>query len=127
VGTFRHPVEVGDPSGQRYERVEALVDTGATFSVFPASQLQSLGVTPFDRERLIIGDGSQIEVGLGRTWVRVNGKSELTIVVFGNESLVPLLGAYALEGLRLAVDPINKRLIPIQGLFPSLMDPTQFR
>ena len=54
-------------------------------------------------------------------------QGDLLAVVFGNESLVPLLGAYALEGLRLAVDPINKRLIPIQGLFPSLMDPTQFR
>ncbi len=126
MGTFRVPVEIGDPSGQRFERVDALVDTGAMFSVFPTAQLQRLGVTPHDQERLIIGDGRSIEVDLGRAWIRVAGKTEMTIVVFGDERLGPVLGAYALEGLRLAVDAANKRLIARDGLLPSLMDPRQF-
>jgi len=45
--------------------------------------------------------------------------------VFGDEGIVPLLGAYALEGLLLGVDPINKRLVPIEGLLPSVWDPNQ--
>ena len=126
MGTFRVPVEIGDPAGQRFERVDALVDTGAMFSVFPTAQLERLGVTPHDKERLIIGDGRSIEVELGQTWLRVDGKSEMTIVVFGDERLGPVLGAYALEGLQLAVDAANKRLIPLEGLWPSLMDPRQF-
>jgi hypothetical protein len=28
----------------------------------------------------------------------------------------PLLGAYALEGLRLTVDPVGRRLVPVPGL-----------
>ncbi len=28
----------------------------------------------------------------------------------------PILGAYTLEGLRLAVDPVNRRLIEVAGL-----------
>lgn len=29
MGTFRVPIEVGDPQGQRFETVQALVDAGA--------------------------------------------------------------------------------------------------
>ncbi len=31
----------------------------------------------------------------------------------------PLLGAYALEGLRLAADPVRRRLTPVPGLLLS--------
>ncbi len=36
MGIFNVPIEVGDPEGGRFERVEALVDTGATFTIVPA-------------------------------------------------------------------------------------------
>lgn len=115
MSTLRLPVEVGDPIGQRFDRVEALIDTGATYSAFPASQLRGLGVTAFDRIRLLIGDGSSIERDLGEARVRLDGKETTTIVIFGDEQLPPELGAYTLEGLRLMVDLSNQRLVPIQG------------
>lgn len=118
MSTFRHAVEIGDSSGQRFERVEALIDTGATYSVFPASQLRSLGVTAVDRIRLMIGDGSSIEREVGEARVRLDGREATTMVVFGDAQLPPVLGAYSLEGLRLMVDPFNQRLIPIQGFLP---------
>jgi hypothetical protein len=31
MGIFHVPIEIGDPRGERFESVEALVDTGATF------------------------------------------------------------------------------------------------
>ena len=34
------------------------------------------------------------------------------IVVFGEDDAPPLLGAYTLEGLALAVDPEAQRLVP---------------
>lgn len=36
--------------------------------------------------------------------------------VFGDPDTPPLLGAYTLEGLRLAADPVDRRLIPVPGL-----------
>ena len=36
--------------------------------------------------------------------------------MFGEPGAPPLLGAYALEGLRLAPDPIGRRLVPVPGL-----------
>jgi predicted aspartyl protease len=63
----------------------------------------------------LLADGGRIEREVGRTWVRIDGKAEITLVVFGDEDAEPLVGAYTLEGLRLGVDPLNRRLVPIPG------------
>ena len=48
--------------------------------------------------------------------MRVDGRAVIRIVVFGDEGTEPLLGADTLEGLRLGVDPVGLRLIPVPGL-----------
>ena len=47
----------------------------------------------------------------GRAWATIDGESEITIVVFGEDNGPALLGAYTLEGLALAVDPVGQRLV----------------
>ncbi|MBI4329239.1 MAG: retroviral-like aspartic protease family protein [Chloroflexi bacterium] len=116
MGTFRVPIEIGDPQGQRYETVQALVDTGATYTTVPASLLRRLGIVPRTRAPFRLADGSLREMELGQTWIRVDGHEVITIVVFGDEGSGPLLGAYALEGLLLAPDPVGQRLVPVSGL-----------
>jgi predicted aspartyl protease len=116
LGTFRVSIEVGDPAGQRYETVEALVDTGATYTTVPAPVLERLGVRPHVRDTFIMADGRRADRDIGRTWVRVDGRGELTLVVFGDSDAPSRLGAYTLEGLRLAADPVGRRLIPVPGL-----------
>ncbi|MBI2370655.1 MAG: hypothetical protein HYV08_10565 [Deltaproteobacteria bacterium] len=116
MGTFRVTIELGDPAGQRYDPVEALVDTEATYTTLPAPVLQRLGVIPHVRDTFVLADGRQVERDIGRTWVRVDGRAELTLVVFGDPGTPALLGAYTLEGLRLAADPVGRRLIPVPGL-----------
>jgi clan AA aspartic protease len=123
MGTFSLTIEIGDPQGQRFEAMNALVDTGATYTVVPASFLRRLGVTPHVRGTFALGDGRSIEMDIGRTWVRVNGQSEITLVVFGDEGVEPLLGAYTLEGLRLAADPLGPRLIPVPGRLMAILAP----
>ncbi len=113
VGTFRVQIEIGDPTGQRFESVEALVDTGATYTTLSASLLARLGVVPHARDAFILADGRRVERDIGRTWVRVDGRAELTLVVFGDPDSPSLLGAYTVEGLRLAADPVGRRLIPV--------------
>ena len=44
MGTFRITVEIADPRGQRFEAVEMLVNTGATFTKVPRDLLERLGV-----------------------------------------------------------------------------------
>jgi len=116
VGTFRVRIEIGDPGAERFETVEALVDTGATYTTISAALLDRLGVVPHARDTFLLADGRRVERDIGRTWVRVDGRVELTLVVFGDPDTPPLLGAYTLEGLRLAAYPVGGRLIPLPGL-----------
>ncbi len=48
--------------------------------------------------------------------MRFAGEEVLTQVLFNEEGSPPLLGALALEGAYMGVDPVGQRLIPVQGL-----------
>jgi len=116
VGTFSVPMEVGTLDGQSYETIEALVDTGASYTVAPASLLNRLGITPREHIEFELADGRIIELGIGEARVRIDGRDAVTLVVFGEEGVSPLLGAYTLEGVRLAVDPLRQLLVPTRAL-----------
>ena len=98
--------------GQHTHEVEALVDTGAAYTTLPGSLLRELGVVPAGQRRFSLADGRRVVLPYGRAWVTINGESEVTIVVFGRDDGPYLLGAYTLEGLGLAVDPVEQRLAP---------------
>ena len=40
MGVFHVELEIGDPRGQNYHIVEAMVDSGATYTTMPASLLR---------------------------------------------------------------------------------------
>lgn len=48
----------------------------------------------------------------GQVWAEIDSERVVTAVVFGDDHAPPLLGAYTLEGLALAVDPVERRLVP---------------
>lgn len=96
--------------------ISALVDTGATYTTLPKSLLERLGVMPHARDKFVLADGRQVERDIGHRWVRVDGRAELTLAVFGDSETPSLLGAYTSEELRLAADPVGRRLIPVPGL-----------
>ena len=120
MGTFTVPLEVADPQGHRYETVDAVVAFGATYTVLPGSILERLGVRPHATRRFVLADGSRVERGYGRTWMRLNGHQELSPVVFWDEGAQPLLGAVTLEIFSLAIDPVNGRLVPVDALMLRL-------
>ena len=134
MGTFSVTLEVGNWSGDAYRAIEALVDTGATYTLLPSSMLRELGVGPHRTSVFELADGSQHERQIGRTWVRLDGKQEMTLVVFGEEETVgaglapardahgfdAILGAVTLEEFLLAPDPVRKALVPVLGLLMTL-------
>ena len=116
MGTFKRPLRISSMDGQRARDIEATVDTGAFFTTLPAPLLRELGIEPVDSRRFVVGDGRRVQMDIGRAWVTVDGRSEVTIVAFGEEDSPPVLGAYTLEGLILAVDPAGERLVHIDLL-----------
>ncbi len=113
MGVFTVGIEVGDPEGEWFERLEALVDTGSSNTALPASVLRRLGVVPYRSAIFELADGRQVEMEIGRTWLRVNGQQELTQVVFAEEDTQPILGSITLEECGLGVDPVRRTLIPV--------------
>ena len=82
----------------------------------PRDVLHRLEVPVQARWEFELANGQIIEREIAQTWVRYNGNSHITIVVFGDEGSSPLLGAYTLEGFLLAPDPVNQKLVPVRGL-----------
>ena len=116
MGSFRVMIEIGDQDGERYETVEALVDTGATYTWVPRSMLERLGHAPEEEREFILADGRRVLYGAKWIVVRLDGRSHPTPVVFGDEGTEPLLGVVTLEEFGLGVDAVNQQLIPTPGL-----------
>ena len=112
MGTFKWPLRIASMDGQRARDIEAVVDTGAAYSTLPARLLRELGVATIGKRRLLLADGRRIELDYGQAWATIDGESVVTLVVFGEDDAPALLGAYTLEGLALAVDPVEQRLVP---------------
>ena len=116
MGTFNVQMEIGDQARERWSRVQALVDTGASISSVPASQLRSLGVAPLMRQQFQFGQGEVRLMEVGQTWIRVDGREVISLILFNDEGTPPLLGALALESLFMGVDPVAQKLVPVEGL-----------
>ena len=112
MGTFRWPLHISSMDGQQAQEVEATVDTGAAYTTLPGSLLRELGIKPMDKGVFLLADGRRVEMDIGRAWATVDGSSEVTLVVFGEDDAPALLGAYTLEGLRLAVTPLHSDSSP---------------
>ena len=119
MGIFYVDVEIGDPQGERFESVRALVDTGSAYTILPASVLEGLGVEPHDTRNFQVADGRIITRGFGQTWVRLDERENISPVVFWDEGTTPLLGAVTLEIFGLGIDTLNRRLVPVTSMIAT--------
>lgn len=113
MGIFNVTIQIGNLNGEHLQDVEVMVDTGATTTVIPRSILAGLGITPTRQATFEYADGQQVELDMAQANAKVEGIETVTWVIFGEEGTPPLLGAYTLEGVLLAVDPYNQQLIPV--------------
>jgi predicted aspartyl protease len=121
MGTFFHAVTLTGPAG-RSVTLDALVDTGASFSSFPAELLIELGVRPIRQARLRLADGSRHVQELGEAVAEIDGVSATTIVVFGPSDSPVTIGSHTLQGLMLGVDPVEHRLLPVEGWWAAAVE-----
>jgi predicted aspartyl protease len=78
--------------------------------------LRSLGVEPVETWPFRLADNRERTFEVGEAQIRFDGRTRVTVVVFGDEGVQPLLGAVTLEEFSLGVDPVGRRLIPVPGL-----------
>ncbi len=120
MGAFTVPVEIGDPAGQRFEAIDALVDTGSIYTWVPRNVLGRLSVRPTDERMFQLADGREVPYPVAWLTIRLQGKVQPTLVVFGDEDTMPLLGVVTLEEYSVGVDPMNQRLVPIVALLKAV-------
>ena len=89
MGVFQVQLEIGDPQGDRYEPIQALVDSGAAYTIMPASILRRLGIVPHDSRAFQLADGTLIRRDFGQTWMRLAGERNISPVVFWDENTTP--------------------------------------
>ncbi len=108
MGTFTCLLRISSMDGQVHKDIEATVDTGAAYTTLPARLLRELGVEPVGQRRVLLADGRRVYRDYGRGCATIDGESMTTLVVFGEDDAPPLLGTYTLNGLALAVDPVEQ-------------------
>lgn len=107
-------LEVGSPADPtRFTRVEFLVDSGAIYSVVPTPVLEGLGIKPLTEEEFRLANGETIRRKKGVALFRFGDKIGGTDVIFGEPGDSQLLGAFTLEALGLALDPLRRELKPL--------------
>ena len=111
MGTFSVELEVGNPTLEEFVAVEAMVDTGAIYTMVPEDILDGLGVPRLETDIFELADDSQVEYWIGSASVRIQGRTLPVPVVFARPDNTPLLGATALEIFRLVADSVNEQLI----------------
>lgn len=96
-------------SRKKYE-ADFLVDTGATDSLAPASELERAGIRRRGRMAYELADGSTAEYDFGLAEIEFMGEITSGRVVFGPDDCEPLLGVTALESVGIVIEPATRRL-----------------
>ena len=121
MGLFYVRGSLTGPTGRK-EETEFLVDTGATCGersrttllVVPRPMAERLALIPGRSHRVRIAGGQHEVWPVAEVRLTLDGE-ETTTPCFIAPAGPPLLGAVALESLFLAVDPVAKRLLPVEG------------
>lgn len=92
-----------------YESV-FLVDTGATDSMAPASELSRIGIEPVGKTTYELADGTLHEFRFGLAQIEFMGEITAGRIVFGPEATEPILGVTALESVGVTIDPATRTL-----------------
>ena len=107
-------IEVGNPANTEItETIEFLIDSGAIYSVVPTPVLERLGIKPIAEQEFRLADGSKIVRKKGIALFKYQKEVGGADVIFGEEGDSKLLGAFTLEALGLALDPLKRELKPL--------------
>src|SRR5437660_5834068 len=105
---------------RRKTAINFLIDSGAVYSLVPASALKKLGIRPHRTVDFALADGTMIRRRVGDAYFEFQGEGGAAPVIFGEKGDEPLLGATTLESIGLVLDPFKRKLIPMRMLLAAL-------
>jgi clan AA aspartic protease len=96
--------------------VDFLIDSGAVYSLVPATLLKKLGIVSYKELVFVLADGTKITRQVGDAYFEYNGEGGAAPVIFGEKGDEPLLGATTLESIGLVLNPFKRELHPMRLL-----------
>ena len=87
-----------------------LVDTGASDTMAPASELTRVGIERAGKLTHELADGTLHEYQFGIAQIEFMGEITAGRVIFGPEGVEPILGVIALQSVGIVVDPRTESL-----------------
>jgi len=115
-------VEVGNPANPEVtEKLDFLIDSGAIYSVVPTPILERLEIRPLIDQEFRLADGTKIMRKKGIALFKYKDKIGGADVIFGEEGDSILLGAFTLEALGLALDPLKRELKPLPMILANFL------
>jgi len=110
MGHVYTQVTVSNPSDPDLTlSAEAMLDTGATYTVVPRSVANSLRLPITGKGRVRTATG-EVQIERGRALVQINGEAEINPVFISDTVDKILIGVVTLEILALTVDPTTGEL-----------------
>ena len=89
MGAFSSPLQISSMEGGEVLEIEATVpdnDTGATYTNGAFRYGASIGRRVNRQSRIRTpSDGRIVELEMGRVWVTIDGASEVSLVIFGED------------------------------------------
>ena len=109
-------VKIFNPADlSKLEKVDLIIDTGATFSVVSNERLAKLEIKPIFKKKLRLATGELIEREVGGGGFEFEGKGiGISDVIFGEKEDSEVLGLLALEAMALKVNTVTGELEPIE-------------
>lgn len=108
MGETRVRVKLYGTRGSK--EIEALVDTGATFTKVQESVAQEIGMDLKYDTTIEMADRRLVQRKLGLAEVEFDGIRRPVLVTVSPDTEEPLIGYTTLENLELKVDPVTRKL-----------------
>ena len=96
--------------GKKSYQAKFLVDSGATDSIVPSSELKRIGIRKVGRESYELADGRIVAFDFGLAQIKVMDRITAGRVIFGPDGVEPLLGVVVLESVAVKVNPVTRQL-----------------
>src|SRR5713226_713685 len=109
---------VSGPIGRK-RSLRFLVDSGASYTVLPATVWKPIGLRSKRTLTFTLIDGTELSRKISECLIRYNELEGHTPVVLGEPGDQPLLGAVTLEILGLVLNPFSRSLQPMRLMMAS--------
>ena len=122
---FKVKARVANPvDPKRFFEEDFWVDSGSTYTFIPENRLKEIGIEPLQTREVVLADGRHERRLLGSALLTLPELKETlpSLVMFGPNDSLYLLGAMALEAFSVEPDPITKKLKPVAAIIGAHFD-----